>query len=308
MPFDFRTWKAVVLGSAEKVISLNDLLEASGLTDADYLEDDIAFLMRDIEADLNEAERRRAAARSSNDSLLTYAIGDIHGRLDLLQALAVLCLVDAAQRGCEAPLYVFLGDYIDRGPGSAGVIRFLREFSDKHCVVALRGNHDQMMVGTVLGQDDGASWIANGMATTAASYGYSKLVQEVMSADEKQTRMVEVLRLDPQVVDDARWLAGLPLWHEDERRYFVHAGIRPGVPLGEQSAHDLLWIRYPFLRQRKQHPKLVVHGHTMTPDQQPEVRSNRIGLDTGAVWSGRLTAGVFGGEQARPIAFLNTGP
>ncbi len=197
-----------------------------------------------------------------------------------------------------------LGDYVDRGPDSAGVLAFLRKFSTAHRVVALVGNHDAMLVETVLGGDDGLDWAANGMASTAISYGHGALVAQTMSADEKRVRIVEALRSDRQAVDDALWLAGLPLVHQDEHRIFVHAGLRPGVELAEQRVFDLLWIREPFLRSRRSFGKIVVHGHTRTRDDQPEVRRNRVGLDTGAYASGVLTAAVFSQGETVPIAIL----
>ena len=242
----------------------------------------------------------------TGDHQLTYAIGDAHGRLDLLQDIVERCQVDAAQRGCEEPLHVFLGDTIDRGPDSAGVIAFLRKYSVEHQVVALRGNHDQMMADAVLGRDDGTNWAINGMAPTARSYGHGDLLAQEIPADRKLAMIVEALRSDQQAVEDARWLASLPLIHQDDHRIYVHAGLRPGVPLAEQSIDDLLWIRGRFLRHRGSFGKLVVHGHTPTDDGKPEVRSNRVGLDTGACWTGVLTAAVFDRTQAQPVAFLQT--
>ena len=202
---------------------------------------------------------------------------------------------------------MFLGDYVDRGPDSAGVIAFLRKYSVEHQVVAIRGNHDQMMADAALCVDDGMNWAYNGMAATARSYGHIDLLAREMPADEKLAMIIDALRRDPQVIDDARWLASLPLWHQDDHRIYVHAGLRPGVPLAEQEANDLLWIRGRFLRHQGSFGKLVVHGHTPTRDGKPEVRSNRTGLDTGACWTGVLTAAVFNREQAQPTAFLNTG-
>ena len=235
---------------------------------------------------------------------LTYAVGDVHGRLDLLEQLVARCLADAGDRGCAAPSFVLLGDYVDRGPDSAGVIAFLQKLAVEHHVVALVGNHDAMMVESILGDDDGQDWAANGMTSTAISYGHGALVAEPMSADEKRARIVKALRSDRQVVDDALWLAGLPLVHQDEHRIFVHAGLRPGVALAEQRLFDLLWIREPFLRSRRSFGKLVVHGHTRTRDDQPEVRRNRVGLDTGAYASGVLTAAVFVDDEPEPTAFI----
>ncbi len=173
------------------------------------------------------------------------------------------------------------------------MLAFLRKFSTEHRVVALVGDHDAMMVEAILGDDDGLDWAANGMASTAISYNHGALVAQPMSADEKRIKIVEALRSDRQVIKDALWLAGLPLVHEDGHRIHVHAGLRLGVALNEQRVSDLLWIREPFLRSRRSFGKLVVHGHTPTGDNQPDVRSNLVGLDTGAYASGVLTAAIF---------------
>ena len=242
--------------------------------------------------------------KANDGAGLTYAVGDIHGRLDLLEQLVARCLTDAKDRGCTAPLFVFLGDYVDRGSDSAGVLAFLRKFSAENRVVALVGNHDAMLVETVLGDDDGLDWAANGMASTAISYGYGALVGQSMCTDKRRASIVEALRSDRQAVEDALWLAGLPLVHQDEHRIFVHAGLRPSVALTDQRLFDLLWIREPFLRSRRSFGKLVVHGHTPTRDDQPEVRSKRVGLDTGAYSSGVLTTAIFSPVKPLPIAIL----
>jgi serine/threonine protein phosphatase 1 len=238
---------------------------------------------------------------------LIFAVGDVHGRLDLLMELAGACLRYANNQDRVEPVFVFLGDYVDRGPDSAGVIAFLRAFERDRQVVALRGNHERMMTDALLDGDDGLNWAANGLDSTAISYSYGSLVSLDMPADEKLTVLVEALRADPRVVDDARWMTNLPLVHEDQHRIYVHAGLRPGVSLAEQRAHDLTWIRGPFLRHHGSFGKLVVHGHTPTHDGKPEVHENRLNLDTGAYRTGILTAAVFNHREAGPTAFLQTG-
>ena len=205
------------------------------------------------------------------------------------------------------PLFIFLGDYVDRGPDSAGVIASIRALGRTHQVVALRGNHDELMQTTVLGTDDGWDWANNGMASTARSYGYDALIEQKLSAFEKRALIVDALRSDERVRDDARWLAGLPLLYQDQHRIFVHAGLRPGVPLSDQTTADLLWIREPFLRHRGSFGKLVIHGHTPSLVGKPQVRANRIGLDTKAYDSGVLTAAAFDVENTKPISFLQAG-
>ena len=144
------------------------------------------------------------------------------------------------------------------------------------------------------------------MALTVISYGQGAMVAQSMSADEKRARIVEALRLDRKVIEDALWLAGLPLVHQDEHRIYLHAGLGPGVALAEQRVFDLLWIREPFLRSRRSFGKLVVHGHTPTGDDQPEVRSNRVGLDTCAYASGVLTGAVSDCRHVTAVTLLCT--
>ena len=172
--------------------------------------------------------------------------------------------------------------------------------------MALRGNHDEMMQRTVLSLNDGWDWANNGMASTARSYGLA-LVTAKMPAPDKRALIVEALRADERVLDDARWLATLPLIHQDQHRIYVHAGLRPRMPLDEQTDDDLLWIREPFLRHQDAFGKLVIHGHTPTMNGKPQMRANRIGLDTGAYALGVLTAALFDEHSAGPIAVLQTG-
>jgi serine/threonine protein phosphatase 1 len=216
--------------------------------------------------------------------MLTYAIGDIHGRHDLLQLLVGMIREHAGDRLRKL---VFLGDYIDRGPDSAAVIETVRSLQgaspDK--VICLMGNHEDMAL-TAL--DDPAAitwWMRNGGDATLASFG--------------------VGTPGDIPVDVLEWLSRLPVSHEDERRYYVHAGLRPGRPFQQQSDEDKLWIREPFLNADYDFGKHVVHGHTPIPSARPDIRSHRTNLDTGAVFSGVLTAGVFTDEKGPPIGHLS---
>ncbi|MEG3146589.1 metallophosphoesterase family protein [Sphingomonas sp. RT2P30] len=214
-----------------------------------------------------------------------YAIGDVHGRLDLLRNLLEQIEADSRANPCEREYIVFVGDLIDRGPDSHGVIDLLLR-SKKYLPhpVFLMGNHEEMML-RVLDKPDEKfrDWLTYGGYECAQSYG------------------VEVGRLAAMDVEHAAALvnAAIPSEHRafiasfaDSFRFgdyvFVHAGIRPGVPLDAQSTRDLRWIREDFLDSTVAHPFVVVHGHTITsaPDEQP----NRIGIDTGAYASGVLTA------------------
>jgi len=213
---------------------------------------------------------------------LTFAIGDIHGCRRALADILARCRGYA--RGI-AHRFVFIGDYIDRGPDSRGVIETIRmlERSKHGDVVCLLGNHEELLLAAVAGNDL-LQWLDNGGGATLASYGVSDLRD-----------------LPPE---DIAWLKSLRLTFDDGKRFFVHAGIDPDRPLDKQERETLLWIRGRFHRARKDYGRLIVHGHTPTSNAEPQVRSNRINIDTGCVYGGVLTAAVFTDEEAAPVAFL----
>jgi serine/threonine protein phosphatase 1 len=215
---------------------------------------------------------------------LTYAIGDIHGCLDKLRSLLLRCEKHAAGR---PPAFVFVGDYIDRGPQSSAVIDCLIDLKAQHGgerVVTLMGNHEAMALAAFDGSGPVRLWLTQGGLATLKSYG-----------------IAEPRELPRAHVD---WLRALPLRYDDGRRFFVHAGVNPGMPLEAQDDFDLLWIREPFLSHRGDYGRLIVHGHTPLVDGVPDLRGNRLNLDTGAVFGGPLTAAVFDDAQTEPIGFL----
>jgi len=214
---------------------------------------------------------------------LTYAIGDIHGCLDKLRGLLLRCEMHADGRPMS---FVFVGDYIDRGPRSCGVIDCLIDLKMQHgeSVVALMGNHEAMALAAIDGSSPERLWLAQGGLATLESYG-----------------IAEARELPRGHVD---WLRALPLSYDDGRRFFVHAGVNPAAPLDAQDDFDLLWIREPFLSHGGDYGRLIVHGHTPLVDGVPDLRSNRLNLDTGAVFGGPLTAAVFDDAQTEPIGFL----
>ena len=218
---------------------------------------------------------------------LTYAVGDVHGSLDMLKALVDACREHADGRALQ---FVFLGDYIDRGAESAGVVRFMMRLQDElgDRLIALRGNHEAFVLGLLDGAMPLGVWLANGGVTTLDSYG-AREVGELPRA-----------HLD--------WMRSLRLSYDDGRRFFVHAGIDPEKPLDAQDERVLLWIREPFLSDRRDYGRLIVHGHTPLTTAVPELRSNRLNLDTAAVYGGVLTAAVFDDAQTKPLAFLQAGP
>ena len=231
------------------------------------------------------------------DGLGLYAIGDIHGRDDLLAALLDAIRADADRAGQRRNLLVCLGDYVDRGPASAGVIERLSEFHARDfAFVPLMGNHEDLMLAFLADPDEGGPWLANGAAATLASYGvaigpgWPERFRYPALRDELARNLPAHHR---------RFLATLATSHAVGDYLFVHAGIRPGVPIEQQDPHDLIWIRGPFLNATESFGPLVVHGHSITP--LPTLRPNRIGIDTGAFASGRLTALAIAGERLRLI-------
>ncbi len=214
---------------------------------------------------------------------VTYAVGDIHGRLDLLNQLLDTVADDAARRGVRAKI-VFTGDYCDRGSDSNGVVERLlagpKRPSDTF--VCLLGNHDDLFVRGVTTGEGVPDW---------AWYLFQHTLESYCCAGDLTARNKTLLR-------HAKFLSGLPLMHDDGTYLFVHAGIRPGVSIKDQTAEDLTWIREGFLDYEGSLPRRVVHGHTIV-GSQPIFTRNRISIDTGAFRSGILTAVILDqGEEA----------
>jgi len=222
-----------------------------------------------------------------------YAIGDVHGRLDLLEVLIDALREDNAQRGPADTRIVFLGDLVDRGPQSAQVIDYLLSGAiDFASVHYLMGNHEESFLDVLAGRNEtaNAAWFRFGGVETLKSYGVSATaiaLRGLALFDELHERVprrhVDFLEsFEPHLK-----LGGY---------LFVHAGIRPGVALERQAPHDLMWIRGDFLEDDRDHGMVVVHGHSVTA--AVDRRHNRIGIDTGAYKSGRLTAlGLQGTER-----------
>ncbi|MDP2411979.1 MAG: metallophosphoesterase family protein [Pseudolabrys sp.] len=225
-----------------------------------------------------------------------YVIGDIHGRLDLLDRIVEAIGRDVADGGADA-LTVTLGDYVDRGPASCGVLDRLigNPFPTPH--VALRGNHEQLFESFL--EDPGVAdhWRRLGGLETLHSYGVP--VSDMRAGrnyDEACARLRDTLPAAHR-----RFLQSLKTSFSHGGYFMCHAGVRPGVPLDRQSDQDLMWIREEFLTSTLDFGKIVVHGHT--PSDAPEVRRNRINIDTGAFASGRLTCVVL---DERGHRFLQT--
>jgi serine/threonine protein phosphatase 1 len=220
-----------------------------------------------------------------------YAIGDIHGQSAMLEAAHALIARDREETGDAVAPVVHLGDLVDRGPDSRGVIDFLIEgIAGGAPWMVIKGNHEAMLLDLLSGAETGESYLGErtGGLATVASYGVrtGAFRSRRAIAEEARAAVPESHR---------RFLSGLPLLHAAPGLLFVHAGIRPGVPITLQEAVDLLWIRGAFLESSLGHGALVVHGHT--PVETPEHRGNRVNLDTGAGFGRRLTAAVFEGTD-----------
>ena len=221
------------------------------------------------------------------EGYLLYAVGDIHGRLDLLEAILGKIEADARKsKPTERRTLVFLGDYVDRGPDSRGVVRRLIGGLPP-CFEAhfLKGNHEAILLNFL---DDAWSlenWLQNGGEETMRSYGVDTARLARLGAPaELWSQSLRELMPETHLC----FFNSLQLSVSFGDYLFVHAGVKPGVPLAAQSEADLIWIRGPFLESIEPFGKIVVHGHT--PGKEPVTRANRIGIDTGACFTGRLTA------------------
>jgi serine/threonine protein phosphatase 1 len=226
-----------------------------------------------------------------------YAVGDVHGCADLASRMQALIREHAAQAHPASTTVVWLGDYVDRGPSSRQVVDLLLAFARDHRSVFLMGNHEEALLRFLVEPRDGLQWFRLGGLETLASYGVE----------------VEALHygLGPDDIRKA-FLAALPEAHREffltlelsrsiGEFFFCHAGVRPRVGLGAQAPHDLIWIREEFLNWRDDFGMMIVHGHT--PVAEPELRPNRVNVDTGAFATGRLTCAVIEGSE---ISFLST--
>jgi serine/threonine protein phosphatase 1 len=234
-----------------------------------------------------------AAGSRVPDGCVVYAIGDVHGRADLLDALHGAIVADAATRAATRRVLVWLGDYVDRGPDSRGVIDRLLAPPTGFETVALLGNHEQFMLDFLEDPSMGPHWMMNGGAETLTSYGIALMDGCYFRADRWEA-LSRALR-DALPVPHRRLLDRLRPSHREGDYLFVHAGIRPGTPLDEQALDDLLWIRGEFLFSEADHGAIVVHGHTIS--DEPQIRPNRIGIDTGSFFSDHLTALALEGDR-----------
>jgi serine/threonine protein phosphatase 1 len=230
--------------------------------------------------------------------LRIYAIGDIHGRFDLLEEMAAGIRRDLKESRPERAVELFVGDYVDRGPQSREVVEWLTAappLTDER--ICLLGNHEEWLLRAL--DDIGAmpDWLFNGGGETLKSYGVKG------EGYHGERMLLELQRAFREALPPAHhsFIAALRRLVDFNPYLFVHAGIRPGVPIQAQDPEDLVWIRRPFLDSDQDFGRIVVHGHT--PTSRPDVRPNRINIDTGAVFQGRLTCLVLEGRTRR---FLQT--
>jgi serine/threonine protein phosphatase 1 len=222
-----------------------------------------------------------------------YAIGDIHGCDAQLANLYDIIAEDLALRPVDEPVLLHIGDYVDRGADTAGVLRRLLRGSPVAgmAVVNLVGNHDETMLNALSGDRPAATdWLFAGGRPALESYG--------IDPDSPRESWPENVPLE-----HLNFLRNLTLTHREGGYFFVHGGIRPGVPLEQQAREDLLRMRQPFLYSEADFGAVVVHGHT--PVKEPVVRHNRVAIDTGAVFGGNMTCLVLEGET---LGFLTAEP
>lgn len=221
------------------------------------------------------------------DGTVVWAVGDIHGRLDLLQPLIEGIVADLRDATATRKVVIFLGDYIDRGPNSRGVLRLLAGLSAVQGVEwrFLKGNHEQAMLGFLDDPSTGPKWCEYGGDNALRSYGLQ--VPSLAHRTEAWTRVAADLR-HKLTAREMEFLENLEPSVTVGDYFFSHAGARPGVALDRQSPEDLMWIRQPFLNSRTAFERVVVHGHTPTARVHADHR--RIGIDTKAYHSGVLSA------------------
>ncbi len=242
------------------------------------------------------AGQRTPANPAVPDGLRVYAIGDVHGRFDLLVELGESIRADLADDPPEGSVEIYLGDYVDRGPDACSVIEWLRSENaacDKR--ICLKGNHEDIFLQFIVDPGIVEYWRGLGGFETLFSYGVQPPVArtgEAMLASHEQ-----LMRVLP--AEDVQFLQSLTLYAGFGDYLFVHAGLRPGVPLEKQGEADLIWIREPFLTSTHDFGQIVVHGHT--PGDAPDIRGNRINIDTGAYLTGCLTCLVLEGTERRFI-------
>ena len=224
-----------------------------------------------------------------------YAIGDVHGRVDLLREMFTAIDESLISHPIDNVVQVLIGDYIDRGPNSRQVIDALIIRARQHRMVCLKGNHENYALQFLADPSVLSEWRQVGGMSTLLSYGLRPTAR-----DDPETRQEVSAAFRSALPESHRlFLQNLPLTYSCGDYFFAHAGVRPGVPLVKQREQDLLWIRDDFLLHEEDFGKIIVHGHT--PGKMADIRPNRINIDTGAFATGRLTCLVLQGDQMAVI-------
>lgn len=242
---------------------------------------------------LNRLFSRKPKTAAAPDGCRAYAIGDVHGCIDLMKTLLARIEADDRKLAPAQTYLVFLGDLVDRGPHSREVIEYLVHTPPSFArSVVIKGNHEEYFLSVLKGEREKVlPWLSYGGYETAESYGISKGWTLNASPDELIERLAREV---PQA--HRQFLEGMADSFRFGDYLFVHAGIRPGLELEEQSSQDLRWIRDGFLEDQRDHGMIVIHGHTIV--NEPQQHANRIALDTGAYKTGVLTAlGIEGQER-----------
>ena len=244
---------------------------------------------------------RSAETSRAPEDCRVYAVGDIHGRVDLLERMHELIETDAVEKPAQRTVVVYLGDYVDRGPDSYAVVELLikeplRARLANLQTVHLLGNHEAFLLRFLEDPEITGVWFMNGGDVTLRSYGVDPWQKTTSDNFAQGLRRAFLDRVPPSHLS---FLRNLQISHEEGDYLFVHAGVRPGVALDAQKAEDLIWIREDFINSNQNFGRVVVHGHT--PQRSPQSRANRIGIDTGAVYGGKLTTVVLEGAERRFI-------
>ena len=238
-------------------------------------------------------------SNSTSPDTRIYAIGDLHGCLDLLNTLLAWIETDVREAGAKRNVLVFLGDYVDRGSQIKALVdRLAGGFPFMQETIYIRGNHEHTLMRFLAGEGVSWNWFKYGGLETLKSYDLTPPTDPEEATAIEPALSIELASIFPE--RHRQFMENLELHWSDGEYLFVHAGLKPGVALSDQDEHDLLWIRSDFLDSDADFGQVVVHGHTVTP--APEVRSNRIGIDTGAYANGLLTCVVLAGTQ-RQFAF-----
>jgi len=283
-----------ILGGASSWIDTEAQEAASALaTPARAWRENSTNVIRHLEEAVRfslQCEFVRGGARwypSLPEGVRLYAIGDIHGRLDLLNECLSQIDEDLAENKSNRPIHVFLGDYIDRGPSSRETIDRLIERSSFHECIFLKGNHEDLALRSLTDVSLFPKWVRLGGLETLVSYG----IRATISTERRDVLAAQATLQNALPASHVQFLKSLKTHFSCGSYFFAHAGVKPGVDLSKQKEQDLLWIRDEFLRSTADFGMVVVHGHTPTP--RVDVRTNRINIDTAAYVSDLLSCLVL---------------